>query len=357
MYVYTSNESPQDVFFNDVTIMDLPGPVLEETHYYPFGLTMSGISSNALKGSNYPENKVKFNGKELQSREFSDGIGLEWYDYKNRFYDPQIGRFFVTDPLADKFPYYSTYQFAGNEVPNAIDIDGLEPWYTRDGSLATGMSGPYDPTVMNQRGLYTQAQIQQMRNAPPPDPSQPTLRQTIDCPQCKVNAEIDAREKEYQRRLWETQEGQSFGIVRAGVEAAAGEFVGIKAGQAFRALKVQMTGIPQGISAAKFGEASSMLNKELSELGADISIHGSRVSGTATAKSDLDIAVRVSGEQFDDLIKSSFGTPNAGSAKERTMLHAIKTGKIQAGEAGLGNLRKAISKILGTDVDISIIKV
>jgi hypothetical protein len=219
------------------------------------------------------------------------------------------------------------------------------------------MSGPYDPIVMNQRGLYTQAQIQQMRNAPPPDPSQPTLRQTIDCPQCKVNAEIDAREKEYQRRLWETQEGQSFGIVRAGVEAAAGEFVGIKAGQAFRALKVQMTGIPQGISAAKFGEASSMLNKELSELGADISIHGSRVSGTATAKSDLDIAVRVSGEQFDDLIKSSFGTPNAGSAKERTMLHAIKTGKIQAGEAGLGNLRKAISKILGTDVDISIIKV
>ena len=43
LYVYTSNESPQDVFFNDVTIMDLPGPVLEETHYYPFGLTMSGI--------------------------------------------------------------------------------------------------------------------------------------------------------------------------------------------------------------------------------------------------------------------------------------------------------------------------
>lgn len=31
------------------------------------------------------------------------------------------------DRLADKYNYYSVYQFAGNEVPNAIDLDGLEP--------------------------------------------------------------------------------------------------------------------------------------------------------------------------------------------------------------------------------------
>ena len=71
--------------------------------------------------------KLRFNGYEQQNNEFNDGSGIEWYDYKNRFYDNQIGRFFVQDRLADEYVYYSPYQFAGNEVPKAIDLDGLEP--------------------------------------------------------------------------------------------------------------------------------------------------------------------------------------------------------------------------------------
>lgn len=70
---------------------------------------------------------VLYNGYEQQSKEFLDGTGLDWYDYKNRFYDNQIGRFFGQDRLADEYVYYTPYQFAGNEVPNAIDLDGLEP--------------------------------------------------------------------------------------------------------------------------------------------------------------------------------------------------------------------------------------
>jgi RHS repeat-associated protein len=86
---------------------------------------MAGISSKALNGA--AENKTKYNGMELQSKEFFDGSGLEMYEYKYRFYDHQIGRFISQDRLADKYTYYSPYQFAGNEVPNAIDLDGLEP--------------------------------------------------------------------------------------------------------------------------------------------------------------------------------------------------------------------------------------
>ena len=98
---------------------------------------MAGISS---KAAGKLENRYKFNGYEQQSKEFSDGSGLEWYDYKNRFYDNQLGRFFCVDRLADKFPYYTPYQFAGNEPTVAIDLDGLEPLYVIDSKNPTDYS-------------------------------------------------------------------------------------------------------------------------------------------------------------------------------------------------------------------------
>ncbi|WP_161964016.1 DUF6443 domain-containing protein [Chitinophaga flava] len=129
LYVYTSNESQQDVFFDNVVVTQASGPVLEETHYYPFGLTMAGISSNALKGTNYMENRLKYNGNELQSKEFSDGSGLELYDFNARTYDQQIGRFIQVDPLIEKGEQerFSPYHFAKNDPVKMNDPDGKCP--------------------------------------------------------------------------------------------------------------------------------------------------------------------------------------------------------------------------------------
>ena len=115
-------------------------------------------------------------------------------------------------------------------------------------------------------------------------------------------------------------------------------------------------GLPQDISEETFNRGSQLIRERVGDISDDIVVQGSRASGTAKPTSDIDIAIRVTPEKFDELIQNSFNSPNPGSTKERTMLHAIETGKIQAGEAGLRGLRKELEQIFGMEVDISIIK-
>ena len=114
---------------------------MEENHYYPFGLKHQNYNTGRRQLGKKEEilagnltlmpafvlptedkpmaYKYKYNGKEFQ-----DELGLNFYDYGARNYDPAVGRFFNMDRFSEAFYPLSNYQYTSNNPIFFTDING-----------------------------------------------------------------------------------------------------------------------------------------------------------------------------------------------------------------------------------------
>ncbi|MCK9447337.1 MAG: RHS repeat-associated core domain-containing protein [Bacteroidales bacterium] len=96
--------------------------LMQQTIYYPYGMI---LHQQNFGGTLDQPNKILYNGKELQDDQLA-GISLDWYDYGARFYDPQIGRWHVVDPLTEEYLSISPYAYVANNPIFYVDPDGRE---------------------------------------------------------------------------------------------------------------------------------------------------------------------------------------------------------------------------------------
>ncbi len=106
--------------------------IVEQNHYYPFGLRHTNYSGGKMqvvkeqelkRMAPTPEEllsyKYKYNGKEWQ-----DELGLNMYDYGARNYDAAIGRWMNVDPLAERRDNWSIFSYCLNNPILRFDYKG-----------------------------------------------------------------------------------------------------------------------------------------------------------------------------------------------------------------------------------------
>lgn len=114
--VYASNQDTKVVAgWDNIRVEHYKGKVVEENHYYPFGVTVNIANNNPVS------NRYLFETNRLEKNN-----NLNIYDFNARTYNPQLGSFWSLDPMEQ---YHSGYVFCGSNPISLTDRSGLESDY------------------------------------------------------------------------------------------------------------------------------------------------------------------------------------------------------------------------------------
>ncbi len=109
----------QDGLGSTTLLTNATGTVVEKYSYDIFGkASISGATSQQLRATSSYSNRFMFTG-----REFLKEVGL--YDYRNRVYSQELGRFLQTDPIRFSAGDVNIYRYCGNRVNTHTDPMGL----------------------------------------------------------------------------------------------------------------------------------------------------------------------------------------------------------------------------------------
>ncbi|MBN3584561.1 hypothetical protein JYB64_19375 [Algoriphagus aestuarii] len=120
METFVVNETSEDVWFDNMMVMSVSSVIVQETHYDPWGLELTGLG--------YQNGQIKENNYLYQGKEMMDDQNLNIYDFHARGYDPVIGRTWQLDPHAENYLEWSPYSWTGDNPVLNIDPDGMD-WF------------------------------------------------------------------------------------------------------------------------------------------------------------------------------------------------------------------------------------
>ena len=149
--VYIDNSSSDKVYFDNFEIERTEATVavvVQENHYYPFGMNMKGIEEldlQSIEGDD--EHRFQYNGKEKE-----ESFGLHWNDHGARSLDVQLGRWNGVDALTEKYHETTPYNYTFNNPVRYVDPDG------RDGKV-TGSGTKEDPYVISANYYYVSGSL------------------------------------------------------------------------------------------------------------------------------------------------------------------------------------------------------
>jgi RHS repeat-associated protein len=126
---------------------DGSGNLMEAYEYDAFGQPYVFDAGSNYLGDSPWGNRFLFTGREWLK-------DLWIYDYRNRMYHPELGRFLQPDPLHFKAGDYNLYRYCHNDPVNKNDPSGLGPErdfivgfdHAATGGIASGIVNAFDPS-------------------------------------------------------------------------------------------------------------------------------------------------------------------------------------------------------------------